>query len=415
MENNLSTKKTTYDNPYSPLPEMQTKYFITGLVIFMILAVISYLISGTQMVILLGFGLVLGYTLFHAKFGFTSAFRRFLAVGNGEALRAHMVMLAVAITLFAPILHFGIGFFGVDPAGYVSPVGTSVIVGSFLFGIGMQLGNGCASGTLYSIGGGRSSMILVLISFIIGSVIGAWHFEFWTESMPNLDGISLATDTGLGFFGAWIVQMTIFGGVILLTYYIAKKRKSPNVAPLPSATGVKRVLRGSWPILAAAVILAVFNALTLMVSGQPWGITGAFALWGSKIAQFIGIDVLSWGYWSGGREASLDESIFHNTTSVMNFGVMTGAFMAATAGGIFSFKKRIPFKIAMASIIGGLLMGYGARLAFGCNIGAYFGGIASFSVHGWVWMIFGLLGTFVALFIRPLFGMSNPKSDDKFC
>ena len=30
-------------------------------------------------------------------------------------------------------------------------------------------------------------------------------------------------------------------------------------------------------------------------------------------------------------------------------------------------------------------MGYGARIAFGCNIGAYFGGIASFSLHGWLW------------------------------
>lgn len=413
MENSISTNKQQ-EVSYSPLPEMQTKYFFTGIIIFLILAIISYLISGAQMVILLGFGLILGYTLFHARFGFTSAFRRFLAVGNGEALRAHMVMLAVAITLFAPILHFGIGFFGVEPAGFVSPVGTSVIVGSFIFGIGMQLGNGCASGTLYSLGGGRSSMLLVLISFIIGSVIGAWHFEFWTESMPNFDGISLATDTGLGFFGAWMLQMTIFGGIIALTYYVSKKRKSPRMAPIPTASGIKRIIRGSWPIFTAAIVLAVFNALTLMVRGEPWGITGAFALWGSKAAQFIGIDVLSWGYWSG-NETQLDESVFHDSTSVMNFGVMTGAFMAATAGGIFSFKKRIPFKIALASVVGGLLMGYGARLAFGCNIGAYFGGIASFSVHGWVWMVFGLLGTYAALFIRPLFGMKNPKPDDRFC
>ncbi|WP_342739396.1 YeeE/YedE family protein [Salipaludibacillus aurantiacus] len=394
---------------------MQTSFFAAGTILFIILAVISYLIAGAPMAVLSVFGLVLGFTLFHARFGFTSAFRRFVAVGNGEALRAHMVMLAVAITLFAPILYFGVGLFGAEPSGYVSPVGTSVIVGSFLFGIGMQLGNGCASGTLYSIGGGRSSMILVLISFIAGSVIGAWHFEFWTETMPNFEGISLATDTGLGFFGAWVLQMVIFGGVILLTFYVAKKRKSPVMSSLPSSRGIKRIVRGSWPLIAAAVILAVFNALTLMVRGEPWGITGAFALWGSKIAQFIGIDVLSWGYWSGGREIQLEQSVFQDTTSVMNFAVMIGAFMAATAGGVFSFKKKIPLKIALASIIGGLLMGYGARLAFGCNIGAYFGGIASFSVHGWLWMVFGMLGTFAALFIRPLFGLQNPKKDDKFC
>lgn len=29
-------------------------------------------------------------------------------------------------------------------------------------------------------------------------------------------------------------------------------------------------------------------------------------------------------------------------------------------------------------------MGYGARLGFGCNIGAMFNGIASASLHGWI-------------------------------
>ncbi|ADU32483.1 YeeE/YedE family protein [Evansella cellulosilytica] len=410
----LKEQKTNVQTE-TPLPPMQLNQFIIGFIAFIILGVVTYTIAGLQMLILLSFGLILGYTLFHARFGFTSAFRRFMAVGNGEALRAHMIMLAVAITLFAPILHLGIGFFGVDPSGYVSPVGTSVIVGSFLFGIGMQLGNGCASGALYQIGGGRTSAIIVLIGFIIGSVFGAWHFEFWTVTAPNLPPISLAEDTSLGFIGAWILQLAIFGGIILLTIIVAKRRRSPKMAVLPTAAGWKKIIRGAWPLWVAAVILAVFNALTLMVSGAPWGVTGAFALWGSKIAQFIGIDVLQWGYWSGGREIQLEQSVFQETTSVMNFGVIAGAFMAAAAGGILSFKKKIPFKIIMASLIGGLLMGYGARLAYGCNIGAYFGGIASFSVHGWVWMIFAMIGTYIALFIRPLFGLKNPKSTDNFC
>ena len=65
--------------------------------------------------------------------------------------------------------------------------------------------------------------------------------------------------------------------------------------------------------------------------------------------------------------------------------------------------------------IGGLLMGYGARLAFGCNIGAYFSGIASMSVHGWVWAVFALAGSYLALYLRPLFGLSVPKKGDHFC
>ena len=66
-------------------------------------------------------------------------------------------------------------------------------------------------------------------------------------------------------------------------------------------------------------------------------------------------------------------------------------------------------------MIGGLLMGYGARIAFGCNIGAYFGGIASFSLHGWLWGITAVVGTVAGLALRPLFGLTNPKPSDSIC
>jgi hypothetical protein len=56
-------------------------------------------------------------------------------------------------------------------------------------------------------------------------------------------------------------------------------------------------------------------------------------------------------------------------------------------------------------VIGGLLLGYGARLAYGCNIGAFFSGIASGSVHGWLWIVFALIGNWMGLFLRPLFNL----------
>ncbi|MGD6775141.1 YeeE/YedE family protein [Sutcliffiella horikoshii] len=359
-------------------------------------------------------GLALGVTLLHARFGFTSAFRRLMSVGNVQGLQAHMVMLAVATTLFAIILSTGFSFTGSTPTGYVSPVGISVLVGAFMFGIGMQLGSGCASGTLYSVGGGSSSMILTLISFIVGSVIGAYHFTFWMEDTPALPPISIAESTGLGFFGGWAVQMALFAGIYWLTVQIAKRKNPPSMKPLATTTGWKKILRGSWPLFAAAIILALLNALTLAVRGNPWGITSAFALWGGKALMLVGIDVSSWGYFTGANGEALTQTVLADSTSVMNFGIILGAFIAASAQGTFKPKKIKP-GIAGASIIGGLLMGYGARLAFGCNIGAYFGGIASFSLHGWVWMVMAMLGTLLALFIRPLFGLKNPKPTDSVC
>ncbi|WP_404333521.1 YeeE/YedE family protein [Planococcus rifietoensis] len=364
--------------------------------------------------VLLGIGLLLGYTLFHARFGFTSAFRRFMSVGNGQAMRSHMLMLAVAVTLFAPILAYGYSFFGTGVSGYVSPVGVSLVVGAFIFGIGMQLGGGCASGTLYAIGGGRSVMFITLLFFIIGTTIGAYHLPFWTEDLPAFEPVSLATSTGLGYGGAWLVSIALFGLIAWITLIIEKKKRAPKMAPLPTTTGWKRIFRGSWPLFAAAIALAVLNALTLMTRGTPWGITSAFALWGSKIAEFFGVDVASWGYWQGANAAMLESSIFADSTTVLNFGVILGAFLASAAGGLFKFTK-ITMGNFWASVVGGLLMGYGARLAFGCNIGAYFGGIASFSLHGYIWGILALAGTFFALYLRPLFGLSVPKSNDSVC
>ncbi|WP_117170605.1 YeeE/YedE family protein [Paraliobacillus sediminis] len=396
------------------LNKPQIKLIVAGLIVSALLMI--YLMATQNIVqpLLLVIGLLIGYTLFHARFGFTSAFRRLASVGNGQSLRAHMLMLAVAVTLFAPILAFGYSFFGEAVSGYVSPVGVSLLVGAFLFGIGMQLGGGCASGTLYALGGGRSVMFITLLFFIVGATIGAYHLPFWTEDLPAFEPISLATSTGLGYGGAWIVSIALFGLIAWITLVVEKKRKPPKMAPVPSEKGWKRVLRGSWPLFTAAIVLAVLNAITLMTRGTPWGITSAFALWGSKVAQFVGFDVANWGYWQGANAASLDASIFADSTTVLNFGVILGAFLASAAGGLFKFTK-ITGKNAAASVIGGIFMGYGARLAFGCNIGAYFGGIASFSLHGYIWGALALAGTFVALFLRPMFGLSVPKIKDTFC
>ncbi|RFU69470.1 YeeE/YedE family protein [Peribacillus saganii] len=390
-----------------------------GLVTIGILASIILLIAIVQSAnlvqgILFIIGLLLGATLLYARFGFTSAFRRLVSVGNVQGLQAHMLLLAIASTLFAVILSTGFTFTDVTPKGLVSPVGVSLLVGAFLFGIGMQLGNGCASGTLYSLGGGSTSMVLTLSAFITGSTVGAYHFEFWMEDTPSLPPISLAESTGLGYFGAWVVQMVLFIAIYLITIQIAKKKNPPMMKPLPTTTGWKKVLRGSWPLFTAAIVLALLNALTLAVKGSPWGITSAFALWGGKALMATGVDVSAWSYFEGPNGAALTNTVLADPTSVMNFGIILGAFIAASLQGTFKPRKMKP-GVAGAAILGGLLMGYGARLAFGCNIGAYFSGISSFSLHGWVWAVMAMLGTFAALFIRPLFGLKNPSSKDTFC
>ncbi|MED1864481.1 YeeE/YedE family protein [Fictibacillus nanhaiensis] len=415
-ETYLSTNKQRAFQPttvVSKLQPMQRTYVFIGVLAALILLFFTIEVASWTQGTLFIIGLALGGALLYARFGFTSAFRRLVSVGNVQGLQAHMVMLAVASVLFAVIFSTGFTFTGSEPTGNVSPVGISILVGAFLFGIGMQFGNGCASGTLYSLGGGSSSMVLTLISFIAGSVLGAYHFTFWM-GLPSLPPLSLNQIPGLGYLGALVVQLALFAFIYWITVQIAKKKKPPMMKPLPTTVGWKKVLRGSWPLFAAAIVLALLNALTLTVKGSPWGITSAFALWGGKAMMATGVDVSTWGYFDGKNGEALTRSVLTDGTSVMNFGIILGAFISASFQGTFKPGKIKP-GIAGASIIGGLLMGYGARLAFGCNIGAYFSGIASFSLHGWVWAVMAMLGTYLALFVRPLFGLKNPKSTDSIC
>ncbi len=83
--------------------------------------------------------------------------------------------------------------------------------------------------------------------------------------------------------------------------------------------------------------------------------------------------------------------------------------------GSWALHRRIPLRLAIGAVVGGILMGYGARIAFGCNIGAYFGGIASFSLHGWLWGVTAIVGTVGGLALRPLFGLRNPRPTDSVC
>lgn len=92
------------------------------------------------------------------------------------------------------------------------------------------------------------------------------------------------------------------------------------------------------------------------------------------------------------------------------FGIVLGALIAAGLAGKFAPSSRIPVRSLFAAVIGGLLLGYGARLAYGCNIGAYFSGIASGSLHGWLWLVAAFIGSVVGTRLRPLFGLTVERS-----
>lgn len=346
-------------------------------------------------------GGALGISLYHAAFGFTSAWRVFIAEGRGRGLRVQMLLLALAVLLFFPFLASGT-LFGHEVRGNISPAGLGVIAGAFMFGIGMQLGGGCASGTLFTAGGGNARMLVTLLFFIIGSLLGTIHFDWWL-ALPAVAPTALWQTFGAA--GGIAVSLVIFAAIAALTVYVEKRRRGAlEQEPVSPRHGFERYLRGPWPLVAGAIALVALNFLTLAIAGRPWGITSAFALWGAKGAQFIGIDPTQWAYWQmPGNAKALSQSVFADITSVMDFGIIAGAMLAAALAGRFAPSLDIPLRSVLAAVVGGLLLGYGARIAYGCNIGAYFSGIASGSLHGYLWAVAAFAGNVIGVRLRPWF------------
>ncbi|MDW0358648.1 YeeE/YedE family protein [Vreelandella venusta] len=378
-------------------------------------AVIIGVVFGANIGLLMIVGGLLGLVLYHAAFGFTAAWRVFITERRGRGLRAQMVMLAIAVVLFFPALSAG-SLFGTSVSGFVAPIGISVVVGAFIFGVGMQLGGGCASGTLFTAGGGNARMLITLLFFIVGSVIGSAHFSWW-QSLPAFQPVSLVNVAGAG--GGIAISLVLFAAITAFTVIMEKRRHGHlEQAPLVDKPGSQRWLTGPWPLMAGAVALALLNFATLALAGRPWGITSAFALWGAKGFELVGGDVSQWGYWQApGNAAALEASVWSDITTVMNVGIMLGALAAASLAGRFAPNFRIPFKSLLAAVIGGVMLGYGARLAFGCNIGAYFSGIASGSLHGWIWMVAAFAGNMVGVKLRPFFfsGVEGRQPVAKSC
>ncbi|SHM15734.1 hypothetical protein SAMN05878437_1529 [Vreelandella subglaciescola] len=391
--------ETSMDEPQAPA----ARYRIAALAITAIVlgGVLVGALFAANTGLLLIVGGLFGVVLYHAAFGFTSAWRVFITQRRGRGLRAQMLMLAVAVVLFFPALSAGT-LNGVAVQGFVAPLGLSVIVGAFLFGLGMQLGGGCASGTLFTAGGGNARMVITLAFFIVGSVIGTAHFSFW-QSLPAFRPVSLVQVAGAG--GGMAISLVLFAVITAATVVMEKRRHGEleHVAAAPRQ-GLARLAAGPWPLLAGALALALLNFTTLALAGRPWGITSAFALWGAKGFSLLGGDASQWGYWqSPGNAAALNANVWGDITTVMNVGIMLGALAAASLAGRFAPNFRIPLRSVAAAVIGGLLLGYGARLAFGCNIGAYFSGIASGSLHGWLWLVAAFAGNMLGVKLRPAF------------
>ena len=356
--------------------------------------------AGWRAPVLWALGVLLGLALYHASFGFAGAYRRMLVERDMRGVQAQLLLLALCTLAFAPALAVGTAF-GQDIGGAWAPLGVSVAIGAFLFGTGMQLAGGCGSGTLYTAGGGSLRMLIVLAAACAGSFWASLHLGWW-QDLPSHPAVVLGDVLG------WPAAVAVQLGVIGLLAWLLRRLARPIAATPPARTGVAAMLPGPWPLAAAAVVLALGNLGTLLVAGHPWSITWGFTVWGAKSALMFGWDPATSAFWGdASQRAVLTGSVLDDTTSMMDLAIMLGALCAAALAGRFAPRWRISGGSMLAALLGGLAIGYGARIAYGCNIGAFVSGVASGSVHGWLWIAAALPGTWLGIRLRPMFGLNG--------
>lgn len=343
-------------------------------------------------------GVALGGVLVLSTFSFAAAHRQLLLWRRGEGALGQLLMLVVATAIFAPALAAG-ELYGTPLSGSAAPLGVSVAVGAFMFGVGMQLAGGCGSGTLFALGSGSARMGLVLLCFCAGGFAASLSMPWW-ESMPSLPPIVLGQSIG------WPEAAALQIAFIALLSILLRRQASASFSRLfPRG---RQWISGPWPLAFGAMMLALLNLATLLVAGHPWSITWAFTLWGAKSARMLGWQPASDSFWTGEFQSrAIGAGILEDVTSIMDIGTILGALFAAGLAGRFLLRWRLAPRPAIAALLGGVLMGYGARIAYGCNIGAFFSGVASTSLHGWLWIAAALAGSAAGIRLRPLFALSD--------
>ncbi len=325
-------------------------------------------------------GIGMGATLAGTRFGFTTGWRQLIESKNPNGVIGQVVLLLVATSISIPLLF---SFSELLPA--LGPPSFSLLIGAFVFGISMQIADGCGSGSLYKAGMGSPLNLAILPLFAIGSFLGSAHLNYWL-SLGKIEPVNLIQLWGPTptIFGTWLVLI----GVSLIIWHWADK---------PKIVFEKRWILGG-------IFLGLFAIMNLIVAGQPWGVVYGFGLWAAKIFYGAGFfepnQNLFWG--QSGNLNILTQSVLLDVTTITNIGILSGALWISSSNQ--TKTQSLTSKQWLIGLTAGLIMGYSSRLAFGCNIGGMVSGISTGSLHGWIWVPMAFAGTMLGVKLRKRYG-----------
>lgn len=356
---------------------------------------------GGQMALFWAFGLAFGFVLQRSRFCFASAFRDIFLLKHGRTMKGVLVGLAVATIGFAVLMsrqvpNTALGI--LPPDANVLPLGIHVVLGGLLFGAGMVVAGGCVSGSIYRMGEGYIASWVSFAGIMIGLLAAGYTWNWWWN-FQIADGLRAWLPAYMGHGGAIALTLVALVAVYLLVLWW-ESRGGMVIPDMPFQAEdedtfaaklnntLRRIFVHGWPAAAGGAALGGLNVL-LFTAAHPWGFTGEISRWAIGFTNWIGVGP---GTLAGAEslpgcalEVGTGGPLSHMFFLV--WGMVFGSFVAAAYAG--EFKIRIPRKKTryVQAAGGGVTMGYGAGIAMGCTIGAFFSAIPSLAVNGWVFAI----------------------------
>ena len=359
-----------------------------------------------------------GFILKFGPFGYTCTFKSMIVKQDFSEYRDMLIMLFTGTLLCSIFEMFPLRpLFPTNPDAKLSDssarIGLSLVIGSFLFGIGMQLGSGCASGTFVGIGGGFLKAYVVLPFFIIGATIFTLNpfYHFWSK-LPKTE-----KKVTIPFYCTLLILLALYGITLLIDFLKEKKKKdrkelisddngdTKQLIPPENEKDTEKDIKekeeskstiklySSLHNVIVAVSIGIVISLFYLCVGSMIGVMGVFSYIGAYFLKLFGATPEKWDFFNGPLPKNMFDVTIFNSDLLMAM----GAFVAASIKGVFGKSQNKGAMEYVKGMIGGLLMGMGARMAGGCNIGAMTSGITSSSLHGFIWMFSAILGSFCML------------------
>ena len=312
-------------------------------------------------------GFVGGYALQRGGFCMHSAFRSIVFEKDHSILRAWVLVLTINIPAILLLEQIGIVFPARAPLTLLAGA-----IGGVTFGIGMVMAGGCVSGTWYRAAKGMTGSLVALLGFIGGGLIAtrgvlaparAWLFGFETTiageeaSVFNVPTL-LANGFFPGFGARWIVVAIVLIPMLIFLIRAPKQQFAIGWSWQRTGLAIGVVAVGAW----------IFSSLEFRDYGlsivQPTNALATFVLFGEP-------DAINWASW-------------------FLIGLVPGATIAAWIGG--DLRLRVPSAQRLVqNLAGGVLMGIGANIAGGCNIGHGITGVSVLSI-GSIWATLTTMG-----------------------